>query len=591
MASHAPSGGELSPACPVQPWGDSTARRVDWQRGTVMLYARDLGWPQDIINKYRAEDYWRDETFNTLLQDVAGRKGDCMAVVDGNVRLTYAEFKEMVDRIAGGFAALGLGAGDHVVVQLPNCWQFLVVFFGLSRLGVAPVLALPAHRLSEISSFTGVTEAKAYICAARSAGFDYRQLARELQERHPGLKHVIVSGEPEEFISLEGLLASSTDLPQDPVSSDSLLCFLLSGGTTSVPKLIARVHCEYSCVIRYSAAANGFDETTVYLAALPMAHNFPLGAPGVLGTLQCGGTVVIAETPEPDMCFDLIDRNMVTHTALVPPAAILWCDMAELLERQNTFPSLSNIQVGGSRVGEDLAQRTTEIFGCRFQNVFGMSEGLISMTRMDMDEEIVRNTQGLPVCPADEFRIVDPAGREVPDGVVGGLQIRGPYTIHTYFKRPEANAESFTGDGFFCTGDLARRRSDGCLVLEGREKDQIQRGGEKIIPEEVENVLVAHREVRDAVLLGIPDKLLGEKICAFIFVHEHRDEEEVNDRALRRFLQSEGLSTFKIPDQFIFVTSFPSTAVGKNNRRKLREQLLQQYYRSVSVPAGVENAS
>ena len=146
-------------------------------------------------------------------------------------------------------------------------------------------------------------------------------------------------------------------------------------------------------------------------------------------------------------------------------------------------------------------------------------------------------------------------------------------------------------DGFFCTGDLARRRPDGCLVLEGREKDQIQRGGEKIIPEEVENVLVAHKEVRDAVLLGIPDKLLGEKICAFIFVHEHRDEDEVNDRTLRRFLQSEGLSTFKIPDQFIFVTSFPSTAVGKNNRRKLREQLLQQYYRSVNVPEGVENAS
>lgn len=534
---------------------------------------------------YRAAGYWRDVTTTSLLRDAAARHGQHVAVIDGDIRLTYADLEREAMRTAAGFAALGLRPGDHVVVQLPNCRQFLAAFFGLARLGVAPVLALPAHRIAEITAFARSTEAKAYICADTAAGFDYRGLARELRANAPTLQHVVVVGEAEEFVPFDELPSAASALGEDPVSPDSLLCFLLSGGTTNIPKLIPRVHCEYLCCARYNALANGFDAETVYLAALPMAHNFPLAAPGVLGTLQCGGTLVIAEIPEPSMCFELMDAHGVTNTALVPPAAILWCDMAELLGRVGSFPGLRNIQVGGARVGEELVRRMMRVFGCRIQNVFGMSEGLVSMTRMDMSEDTVCKCQGFPVCPGDEFRIVDASGREAPDGVIGGLEIRGPYTVHAYFNQPDANADSFTADGFFRTGDLARRRPDGCLAVEGREKEQIQRGGEKIIPEEVENVLVTCEHVRDAVLAGIPDKVLGERICAFIFVHEDegRAEHGLSERFLRRFLQDAGVATFKIPDQFVLLTSLPVTAVGKNNRRKLRERLLAEYGRHVAA--------
>lgn len=553
-----------------------------------MFYAHDLGWPIKEIERYRAEGYWREETLNTFLSDLARKHTGHLAVIDGEFCLTYAELEQKVAQAAAGFAALGLTAGQTVVLQLPNCWEFVVAFFALVRLGVAPVMALPAHRKTEISAFVEAAGAKAYICADEVSGFDYRTLARELQQQHPGLDHVIVRGNAEEFVPFQSLFGTGFALPQDPAMPDSLLCFLLSGGTTSTPKLIARVHCEYLCSARYNAAANGFDAATVYLATLPMAHNFPLAAPGLLGTFLCGGTLIIAENPDPDTCFDLIDKHSVTSTALVPPAAILWCDMAELLDRERDFPSLQSIQVGGARVSEDLARRTIRVFGCRFQNVFGMSEGLVSMTRMDMDEETVCSTQGKPVCPADEFRIVDAAGKEVPDNTVGGLQIRGPYTIHAYYKRPDVDAASFTTDGFFRTGDLARRRPDGCMVLEGREKDQIQRCGEKITPEEVENVLVTCPGVRDAVLVGIPDEHLGERICAFIHVHEH-DDGGLSARSLRLFLQQNGMTTFKIPDQFVFVPSFPCTAVGKNNRRSLREQLLTQYQQHIAEAKGAEH--
>lgn len=554
-----------------------------------MLHASDLGWPTEFIDRYRHDGYWRNETINTFLNNIVKKYNERTAIIDGGTSLSYADLKQLVEKVAKGFSKLGLHSGDHVVLQLPNCWQFVVALFALSRLGVAPVLALPAHRQVEISAFIKSVNAKAYICADEVNTFDYRAMARELQIQHKELRHIIVNGDAEEFISFEDMITTdSSELPEDQVTADSLFCFLLSGGTTNIPKLIARVHCEYLCCVRYNVLANNFDDTTVYLVSLPMAHNFPLSAPGVLGTFHCGGTLVIAPNPDPDTCFDLIDEHKVTNTALVPPAAILWCDMAELLERQGTFPSLRIIQVGGSRVGEELVQRMTRIFGCRFQNIFGMSEGLISVTRSGMNEEIVQHTQGYPVCPADEYRIVNHLDQEVPDGEIGALQIRGPYTIHAYFNRPDANALSFTEDGFFRTGDLAQRRADGYLVIEGREKDQIQRGGEKIIPEEVENVLVTFKGVRDAILVGIDDSVLGERICAFIFVHENKDV-DLNERTLRRFLQAEGITTFKIPDQFIFLTSFPSTAVGKNNRRELRALLLEQYRTSLNKTEGEEH--
>ncbi len=561
------------------------------RKGEIMLHAHDLGWPAEVTERYRAQGYWQNETLNTFLRDLAEQHGHQTAVIDGDVHLSYADLKRVADKAAAGFSAFGLKAGDHVVVQLPNCWQFVVTLFALSRLGVTPVLALPAHRLLEISAFAEMVDAKAYICADAAGGFDYRRMARELKQKHSGLQHIIVIGEAEEFHSFNTLLESEANLPEDPVTPDSLLWFLLSGGTTNVPKLIGRLHCDYLCAVRHNVIANGFDATTVYLAALPMAHNFPLSSPGILGVLQCGGTLVIALTPDPDTCFDLMDTYKITDTALVPPAAILWCDMVELLERERTFPSLRSIQVGGARVGEELVRRVIQVFGCRVQNVFGMSEGLISMTRLNMDEEKVARTQGFPVCPADEVRIVDSSGCEVQDGMVGELHIRGPYTIHTYFKRPDANVGSFTKDGFFRTGDLARRRGDGCLVVEGREKDQIQRGGEKITPEEVENVLVTCKGIRDAVLIGVPDKILGELICAFILVYEQRDEADLNALSLRVYLQNKGLTAFKIPDQFIFVTSFPRTAVGKNNRKELSAQLLEQYYQYTSTLQGGEHVS
>src|SRR5205807_5011506 len=222
-------------------------------------------------------------------------QGERLAVVAGANRLSYAEFDRRADRRAAGLRPLGVRPGDRFVVQLPNIAELLIVCVALFRLGAIPVLALAAHRRSEIGYLCRHTEATGLIIPDVHLGFDHRELARELTPRP---RHVLVAGAPDEFTALAEVTAEPADLaPPDP--ADVALC-LLSGGTTGRPKLIPRTHNDYLCQIRGTARELGFDRGGAYLAALPVAHNAALGCPGVLGALWAGATAVLAGSPAPD---------------------------------------------------------------------------------------------------------------------------------------------------------------------------------------------------------------------------------------------------------------------------------------------------
>ena len=263
--------------------------------------------------------------------------------------------------------------------------------------------------------------------------------------------------------------------------------FLLSDGTTGLPKLIARTHNDYAYNARASAQLCGLDEGTVYLVALPASHNFPLACPGILGTLLSGGQVVMAG-PDPRRAFDVIEREGVTITAVVPAVAQRWLAYAAD-HGASALRTLDVLQVGGARLADELARKVRPVLGATLQQVFGMAEGLLNYTRLDDPDEVICSTQGRPLSPGDEVRIVDADGNDRPDGEPGALLTRGPYTPRGYYRAPEQNARAFTPDGWYASGDVVRRRPDGNLVVEGRDKDMINRGGEKISAEEVENLL------------------------------------------------------------------------------------------------------
>lgn len=531
-------------------------------------------WPADYAERYRRAGYWTGETLGSTLRIRAATHPDRIAVVDGERRWTYRELDQRADRLAAGLDRLSIQPGDRVVVQLPNSAEFLEVLFALFRLGALPVMALPAHRAAEITHLCRTAEAAAYIITDQANGFDYRPLANTIAQDCPTLRHTVVFGD----CTNHPRLTPASSLPTEPVAlpdpdPGDLALLQLSGGSGGLPKLIPRTHDDYLYSIRASAEICQLGEDTVYLCALPAAHNFPLSSPGTLGTLYAGGRVVMAPRPSPQEAFALIEREKVTMTGLVPPLALLWTKHAP--RTTCDLSSLRVLQVGGAKLTSEAARRITPALGCTLQQVFGMAEGLVNYTRLQDPAETIATTQGRPISQDDEIRIVDDHDHPVPASSSGHLLTRGPYTIRGYYRAPEHNANAFTSDGFYRTGDIVRAAPEGYLVVEGRAKDQLNRGGEKISAEEIENHLLAHSHIHDAAVVAQADDYLGERVFAFVI------PASPNDHRLRapdvlRFLRDRGLATFKLPDRVVFVDAFPTTAVNKLDRRELRALLTQR---------------
>lgn len=528
-------------------------------------------WPEDFAARYRAAGYWRGESFGVWFARIARDHAERIAVIDGADRWSYAELARRARVAAAGFASLGLEPGDRVLVQLPNRAAFLSSVLGLFHAGLVPVYALPAHRETEIRHLAGKSGARAYLTADRHEGFDYLPLARRLREALPALAHVVVAGEPGEFTPLDGF---GPEEMADPVPRDpSGVAFLqISGGSTGLPKLIPRTHDDYIYSFRASAEICGLGPESVYLAALPVAHNFPMSSPGIFGALEAGASIVMAPDPSPPTAFALIEREGVTITGLVPPLALMWLQAAARTEHD--LSSLEVLLVGGAKFMPEAAAKVRPVLGCTLQQVFGMAEGLVNYTRLDDPEEIVVTTQGRPISPDDEVLVLDDDGNPVPEGEPGNLYARGPYTIRAYHDEPAANARSFTEDGFYRTGDVVRRLPGGYLEVRGRATDHINRAGEKISAEEVEDHLLAHPAVFDAAVVSVPDRFLGERSCAFVVPAEG---EEIAPRDLKAFVRDRGIAEFKVPDQVILVPEFETTAVGKISRKALRAALKARF--------------
>ncbi|MFI7638944.1 (2,3-dihydroxybenzoyl)adenylate synthase [Nonomuraea sp. NPDC049400] len=515
------------------------------------------GWPDEFARRYRARGYWKGRLLGTVLSDGASTWPERTALIDGDRRWTYEELDAWADRVAAGLGARGIRRGDRVLVHLPNVAEFVALAFALFRIGAVPVMALPPHRESEIVHLAKLATPVAYVVHE-----DQRSLARMV----PEVEHVFVVGDPGEFTAFADLEHDQKSRPAGPDPGD-VAVLLLSGGTTGLPKLIPRTHDDYHYNLRASAELCGVDHTTRYLAALPTAHNFALACPGILGTLWAGGAVVLTTTADPDVAFPLIAREQVTMTALVPPLVLVWLEAAA--EGGADLSSLRLLQAGGARLKAEAARRVGPELGCALQQVYGMAEGLLNFTRPGDPAEIVLDTQGRPLADDDEVRIVGPDGKPVPPGDAGELQVRGPYTIRGYYLAPEHNAVAFTQDGFYRSGDLVRRLDSGDLVVDGRIKDVINRGGDKIPVEEVENLLLSHPAVDDVVIVGIPDEAMGERSCACVIARG----EPPTRRDLVAHLTARGVAAFKLPDRVRIVERFPRTSLGKVDRAALAREV------------------
>lgn len=526
-------------------------------------------YPDDIAAGYRQQGHWTDETLPEMLFDVADRHPDKVAIIEGGDRITYGELSERVSRFAAGFDHLGIGRGDRVVLHLPNVPDYAPILFALLEIGAVPVLALAALRRHEIEYFVEFTQARAYITIESHGGYDFGALAREISASSPALDHTIVVAREGGGADVEQLLShGSLDRRRRCLPSD--VAFLqLSGGTTGQPKVIPHTHEDYLASVRASVEIGGITSDTVQLVVLPMCHSFAMRSPGYLGVFREGGTIVLAPDGSPDTAFPLIAQHRVTDVSVVPPLALVWLNSSRRMDHDLT--SLEVLRVGGAKFSEEAARRVRTELGATVQQSFGMAEGLTTFTGLDDDDDIKTTRQGRPTLSADEVMVVDDHGAGVSAGSPGHLLTRGPSTIRGYYLAPEHNAGSFTADGFYRTGDIVWEDEHGYLTVVGRSKDQINRGGEKVAPEEVENLILAHEAVHDVSIVGVPDDVLGERIKVFVMPREGGDVTALTLPGIREFLQDKGLAAYKLPDVLELVDEFERTAVGKVSKRNQRE--------------------
>lgn len=530
-------------------------------------------WPAELADQYRAKGYWRGEPLTAMLARQCEVAPDADAILCGERSFSYRELDAASSRLAGRLARHGLGVGDTALVQLPNVAEFYLVFFALLKAGIAPVNALFSHNRLELLSYAEQIIPRLFIGSLAHPLFANGDRHSDLL-RGIGAELVLLDGEAGE-LGLAHWLGARDDMGTAPLNygpspADEVAFFQLSGGSTGTPKLIPRTHDDYLYSVRRSNEICELGPHTRYLCALPAPHNFPLSSPGALGVFEAGGAVVLAPDPGPMSCFPLIARHQVNLTSLVPPAVSLWLQAAEAdPTARRQIESLALLQVGGAKLAEAVARKITPLLGCRLQQVFGMAEGLVNYTRLDDTDDKIIHTQGRPMCPDDEVRILDEEGNPVPQGQPGALHTRGPYTFRGYYQSPAYNARVFDADGFYCSGDLVVQDQDGYLTVVGRQKDQINRGGEKIAAEEVENQLLHHPAITQAALVSMPDSAMGEKSCAFIV----STDPALKPLALRKFLRERGVADFKLPDRFETLDALPMTAVGKIDKQGLRARI------------------
>jgi 2,3-dihydroxybenzoate-AMP ligase len=540
-------------------------------------------WPTELEQVYRNAGYWRDEPLTQMLATQAECQPEKLAVISSRHSMTYVELDAQSDILAKQLLARGLKAGDTALVQLPNMVEFYLVFFALMKAGIVPVNALFSHNKIELNEYTRQIKPKLAIFSGQHVLFGHANYLVSLLADSAIEQLIFVDSLDTEVRAVIEPLASTLmlddllDFDEVPhqhvlptINPNEVAFFQLSGGSTGTPKLIPRTHNDYLYSVIASAEICGVNRDTRYLCALPCAHNFPLSSPGALGVFYAGGTVVMAADPSPMVCFPLIEKHHITMSGLVPTALTMWIDQAK--QTPFNLSSLERLQVGGAKLHPDVASMVTPHLGCQLQQVFGMAEGLVNYTRLDDDEWTVIHTQGRPISPADEIRVVDEQGQCVAAGVEGALLTRGPYTIRGYYDADTHNQTAFTADGFYRSGDRVRLTENGYLIVCGREKDQVNRGGEKIAAQEVESWLLIHPLVKNAALVGIEDSVMGERACMFV-VAETLPLKAVT---LRKFLREQGLADYKIPDKFEFVDSLPLTPIGKIDKKKLKNLLIEQ---------------
>jgi 2,3-dihydroxybenzoate-AMP ligase len=531
--------------------------------------------PED-VEKYTKYRWWLGLTWGDMFDKATDLYPRKEALVDDTSRFTYRELREKVDRLAIGLMGLGIKERDFVLLQLPNWHEFIFSFFALQKIGAIVVLLVARHSLSEINYLSSLTHPVAWIGPDHYKKTDYLPMLQQVMKEHKEVRHLISVRSPDNkaFSPLETLIEESVltesnlkALAARRPEPTEVSIILPTGGTTGLPKAVPRTHNDYIASVEYHTRAWEVTCNDVMLTAAPVGHAQAIHNCVGGAFFHCAKYVITDSTDAEDICR-VIEREKVTAFPTVPALVQRIVSLETL--KDFDLSSLTRIYAGGAPSSPELVKSVYEKVGCKFVNALGSSEGPAAMSRLDADIEIICHTVGEKDCPYAQVKIVDQNLKEVPPNKEGELITKGPNIFNGYFKSEEENKNVFTEDGFFRTGDLAKISESGIITITGRIKETILRGGETLSAIGIERLISSHQAVADVAVIGMPDKALGERICAYVQLKEGAS---LSFEELVTYLKGIGASVLQLPERLEIIDSIPLTKVGKADKKVLKEDI------------------
>jgi fatty-acyl-CoA synthase len=565
---------------------------------------------------WEAEDFGVDLidlTLGDLLDQRADEAPDKEALVyvypeiGLELRLTYGQYRDVVNRLAKGLIALGVEKGDHVAVWATNVPEWIFLQLALAKIGAVIVTINTNYRAAEIEYALRQGDISTIFLIEEHRGNNYLEslygVAPEIKTINdplnetlraaslPALKRAVLIGkEPRQGLSLFSDIMELADRVSDgelkarqsAVKPHDVAMMQYTSGTTGFPKGVMLTHYNLINQARVSCARADLGAER-QVTAMPFFH-IAGSLCGVIYCLYLGGALIPLVIFDPLKYLELLEREKGTLTFAVPTMLIAMLNHARFAEFD--LSALRNIYTGATPVPVPLMERIKEKIGADCSVAFGMTEttGLVMQSLSADSFELKAATVGLPQ-PHTSIKIVNPeTGETVKLGQSGELCSKAFSNMKGYYNMPEKTAETIDEEGWLHSGDLAVMRRDGYINIVGRVKDMIIRGGENIYPAEIEAFLMRHPKIAEAQVVGAPDEFMGEEVCALI---RAREGEEITADEVREYCKA-GISRHKVPKFVRFVESFPLTASGKVKKFELREQLIKEM--GLENVAGVKTA-
>ena len=509
------------------------------------------------VRQYLAQGYWDESITIDCVYRHAQATPEREALVDSNLRLSFAETVKSMQRLALKFHQAGIQSGDRVGRQLPVCVGGQIVDLALSAIGAVYITVPVQWRNSEWTHLLEATEAAAMVIPGQWGDFDFVAMARSVQASHPSLKHIFVGdGEaPQGTIALEAAFREDLESQYPPgyihrlrPKAGMLRQIMSSSGTTGTPKLTQASYYPSMFIYRTLAARFHMDTKDVVLIISP-------GGPGgvvAMPALISGTKIVYMERFDAESALELAAREKAT---ILAGTATQFIKMAEVDDSKRRFDlsSLRLVTNAAASLPPEIVQRIERQFGVRVMNIFGTTDaGVPACTSLDDPPELTVRTAG-KAFPGVEFRILDDEGKDLPTGEMGEIVWRGPCMYNGYYRNPSLNRTKYK-DGWYFSGDMGALDRDGYLTIGVRKDYTINRGGQKISPAEIEELLYLHPAVKEVAVVPMPDRIMGQKACAYVVL---RKGASLGFGELIQFLKSQGIAVYKLPERLELMDEFP----------------------------------